>query len=185
MTCEEWWRHTTKICIVFDQFQYQHPWCWSPVSFISSATYPVYVSIEICFSPNIVSWDSLVGIVTRLRAGRTSVGVLAQREFFSSPSPSSHLFIGYRGFFPWRKWLGCETDYSRPSSDMAELYLLSPYIPSLCVHGHIYLYLVPLSVNCWYSGSEECKLLSSCYIILSILAISPFFGLNMLHQSHD
>lgn len=126
--------------------------------FCLSCKAPVYVSIEICCSPNIVSWDSWDGIVTRLRVGRTSVWILAGREFwFSVPRPTNHLFIGYWGFFPWRKWLGGHgVDYWHLSSDVGSCTSTLRCMPSWFLHGHLYLYLVPLFVICWRSGSELC-----------------------------
>ena len=132
-TCEEWWRHTKKICVVFYQFQFQDPRCRSSVSFILAARFLVCVSIEICFSPNIVIWDSVVGIVTRLQAGWTGVWILVGREFPPPPqSPaSSRLFIGCWGFFPWRKWLGHEADYAHPSGGVGSCTSTLP----VCLRG--------------------------------------------------
>jgi hypothetical protein len=55
------------------------------MSFISAARFLVCVSMEIRFNQNIVIWDSVVGIVTALPAGRTDVWILAGREFSSYP----------------------------------------------------------------------------------------------------
>jgi hypothetical protein len=159
MTCEKWCRHTEKICVVFDLFQIRHPQCGSLVPFVSIARSPVYVSIEIYFISEIVSWDILVGIVTRLWAGRTSVWILVGREIFSSlhpPSPQPPVCWVLRPLTPRGK-------VARGVSLTTHIHLVlwgaipppSLYAFMVCA-GTLYLYLVPLIANrC--SGSEECK----------------------------
>jgi hypothetical protein len=84
------------------------------------------------------NWNvSVVGVVTRLRAGRSGIRISSGTRDFSYSNrpnllwgPSSLLLDGCRGSFPGVKRLGRDGDHSRPSS--AEVNPLSPELNSIC-----------------------------------------------------
>jgi hypothetical protein len=100
--------------------------------------------------PDLVGWDSAVGIATRYDATGRSRDQIPVGARFSAPvqtGPGAYpdsCTMG-TGSFPGVKWLGCGIDHTPPSSaevkERVEIYLYSPSGPSRTVLGCILPFL--------------------------------------------